>query len=76
MEVMRCKLLKVFHIELSHIGAIHHQNCPTTLNEIFQAEFKKNLSPLFNPLILGHRLNHKCDLLVNVRHFLLLVAYT
>jgi len=39
MQVMRCKLLKVFVIELSQIGAIHHQNCPTTLTEIFQAEF-------------------------------------
>jgi hypothetical protein len=39
MEVMRRKLLKVFIIELLQIGAIHHQNCPTTLTEIFQAEF-------------------------------------
>lgn len=39
MEVMRCKILEVFHIELSQIGAFHHQNCPATLTEIFQAEF-------------------------------------
>jgi len=39
MRVMRCKVLKVLHIELSQIGAIHHQKCPTTLTDIFQAEF-------------------------------------
>jgi len=70
---MRCKLLKVFHIELAQIGAIHHQNCPATLTEIFQSAFQKILPP-FDTLILGHRLNHKHDL--HVRHFLLLVTYT
>lgn len=42
---MRCKILEDFHIELSQIGAFHHQNYPATLTEIFQAEFQKNLSP-------------------------------
>jgi hypothetical protein len=39
MEVIRCKLLKVFHIILSQKGAIQHQNCPTILTEMCQAEF-------------------------------------
>ena len=76
MEVMRCKILQAFHIKLSQIGIFHHQNCPATLTEIFQPELKKKNKPfpLFNTLILGHRLNHKHDL--HVRHFFLLVIYT